>query len=153
MSLREILTPYQQMLPGLNATLNSIATVLLCAGWFFIRRRQIAAHVTCMLSAVAVSTLFLTSYVTYHWLKAGLVTRFTAGGAPEIFYKVILLTHVVLAAITPVLVMLTLIPALRRRFDKHRRIARITLPVWLYVSVTGVIVYLMLYRWYPPATS
>lgn len=152
MDLREILTPYQQSLPALNASLNGCATLLLCAGRYFIYRRQIRAHMSCMIGAVAISTLFLISYVTYHWLKEGLVTRFDAGGAPELIYKFILLTHVILAAITPVLVILTLVPALRSRFDKHRRIARITFPVWMYVSVTGVFVYLMLYQWYPPAT-
>lgn len=153
MSLRETLTPFQGTLPGVNALLNSVATALLVAGWIFIRRKMIKAHVTCMVSAVIVSTLFLSTYVTYHWLKAGLVTRFASGGLPEFSYKVILITHVILAAITPVLVMLTLVPAFQQRFDRHRKIARFTLPIWLYVSVTGVLVYLMLYRWYPQTAS
>lgn len=153
MSLRATLTPYQDILPGVNASLNTVATVFLVVGWIFIRRRMIKAHMACMLSAVLVSTAFLTTYLTYHWLKAGLVTRFESGGLPEIFYKILLLTHVVLAAITPILVLMTLVPALRQRFDRHRKIARVTLPIWLYVSVTGVLVYLMLYRWYPQAAS
>ncbi len=153
MSLRELLTPYQETLPAVNASLNATAGILLGFGRYFISRERIRAHAACMVGAVLVSTVFLTSYVIYHWLKAGLVTRFTAGGVPEVIYKFILLTHVVLAAVTPVLVIMTLLPALRRRFDKHRRLARVTFPVWMYVSVTGVLVYLMLYQWYPPATQ
>jgi putative membrane protein len=150
MALRELLAPYQDQLPTVNASLNAVATVFLVSGWIFIRSKRVKPHLVCMLSAVVISTLFLTSYVAYHWLKAGMVTRFTAGGWAEPVYKFILLTHVILAALTPVLVIVTLVPALRARFDKHRRVARWTLPIWLYVSVTGVLVYLMLYIWFPP---
>lgn len=153
MSLRSLLEPYQDNLPALNASLNAFATALLVAGWFMIRSKRVKLHIACMLSAVVTSVAFLTSYVAYHWLKAGLVTRFTAGGAIELFYKGMLLSHVVLAALTPPLVVVTLVPALRKRFDRHRMIARWTLPVWLYVSVTGVLVYLMLYVWFPPVAE
>lgn len=153
MSLRDLLTPYQDILPALNAGLNGVATVLLVCGWFMIRSRRIKLHVCCMLSAVVTSIFFLTSYVLYHWLKAGIVTRFTAGGWIEPAYKIMLLTHVVLAALVPILVVLTLLPAFRARFDSHRAIARWTLPVWLYVSITGVLVYLTLYHWFAPETA
>lgn len=134
-------------LPLLNACLNAVATGFLVAGWISIRRGRVARHRTCMTAALIVSTLFLASYVVYHW-SAGSV-RFTAQGWPRSIYYAILLTHVPLAAAVLPLALITLTRALRRRFDAHRRIGRWTLPVWLYVSVTGVIVYLMLYQWFP----
>jgi uncharacterized membrane protein YozB (DUF420 family) len=134
-------------LPALNAALNAAAAVLLVTGFFLIRRGRVLQHRACMLSALAVSTLFLVSYVVYH-LEAGSV-RFTAGGWARPVYYAILVTHVPLAALIVPLALLTAWRALRGRFDRHRRIARWTLPLWIYVSVTGVLIYLMLYRWFP----
>ena len=104
-----------------------------------------------MITAVISSTLFLVSYITYHLHVGERSTHFTAQGAVRYFYFAILISHILLAAITLPLVMLTLVPALRRRWDPHRRIGRWTMPIWLYVSVTGVLVYLMVYVWFPPA--
>ena len=142
-----------QNLPLLNATLNGLSGVFLTLGWFCIRSRHVRAHMTMMICALVSSTFFLAGYVTNHILRHGLVTRFTAPGAIRLFYFPLLITHTFLAVVTVPMVIFTVTPALQRRFDKHRRIARWTLPVWLYVSVTGVIVYLMLYRWYPPAAA
>jgi uncharacterized membrane protein YozB (DUF420 family) len=132
------------ILPGINATLNAIATVFLSVGWVFIRRRDIARHRACMLSAFATSALFLTSYVVYH-ANVGSVP-FQGQGAVRVVYFLILITHIVLAALILPLALITLSRALSQRFDRHRRIARWTLPIWLYVSVTGVVIYVMLYR-------
>jgi putative membrane protein len=131
-------------LPALNAVLNSIAAVLLVAGWFLIRRKRIDAHRRVMIAAFGVSTLFLVSYLVYHF-NVGSV-RFQKDGAIRTVYLTILGTHTVLAAAVPVLAIITLSRGLRGRYDRHRRIARWTLPIWLYVSVTGVVVYWMLYR-------
>jgi putative membrane protein len=134
-------------LPALNAVLNSISAILLAIGYRFIRQRNRNAHRKCMLGAFATSTLFLISYLTYHYLHGS--TKFQGQGIARVIYLTILLTHTVLAAAIVPLVFITLSRALSARFDKHRRIARWTLPIWLYVSVTGVIVYLMLYQLYP----
>ncbi len=131
-------------LPALNATLNTVATVLLLTGYVMIRRRRIAAHRACMLAACATSALFLTSYVVYH-ANAG-SRPFAGEGAIRSVYFFVLITHVVLAAAILPLAIVTLARALRARYDRHRAIARWTLPIWLYVSVTGVVVYWMLYR-------
>lgn len=131
-------------LPTLNAMLNSISGLLLVTGYLMIRRRRIAAHRACMLGAFATSTLFLISYVIYH-ANVGSV-GFTGRGAIRVVYFTILISHIVLAALILPLALVTLIQALREKFDRHARIARWTLPIWLYVSVTGVVVYLMLYR-------
>jgi len=131
-------------LPLLNASLNALAGVLLVVGYILIRRRRIRAHRAVMISAFLVSTLFLISYVIYH---ANIGSRpFTGQGPIRIVYFIILISHVVLAAAVPPLALITLSRGLRGRFDRHVSIARWTLPIWLYVSVTGVIVYLMLYR-------
>ncbi len=130
--------------PALNACLNGAAAVLLCTGYRFIRNGRRRAHRRAMLAAFGVSVLFLISYLGYH-AQAGSV-RFAKTGAIRTVYFTILLTHSVLAAAVPVLATLTLWRALRGRFDAHRRLARWTLPIWLYVSVTGVVVYWMLYR-------
>lgn len=134
-------------LPHLNAALNLAAALFLTFGYGFIRRKNIAAHKACMLSATAVSAAFLTSYLIYH-AHAGSV-KFTGHGAIRPMYFAILISHTLLAAAVPILVAITLYRALRGQFDRHRAIARWTLPIWLYVSVTGVLVYLMLYRLYP----
>jgi uncharacterized membrane protein YozB (DUF420 family) len=131
-------------LPTVNAALNLTAASLLSIGYLFIRRRQIAAHRACMLSASTASAFFLISYVIYH-ANAG-SRPFGGHGFIRPVYFGILASHVVLAAAIVPLVIMTLARALRSRFDLHARIARRTLPLWLYVSVTGVVIYLMLYR-------
>lgn len=131
-------------LPALNAALNATAAVLLVAGYVAIRRQAVTVHKALMLAAFFVSMAFLTSYLFYHYHHGS--TPFKGRGLLRIFYFTILITHVVLAVVNLPLVLVTLSRALRGRFEAHRRIARITLPVWLYVSVTGVVVYLMLYR-------
>lgn len=131
-------------LPALNATLNAISGVLLMTGYAFIRRGQTRRHRAAMISACIVSALFLTSYVIYH---ANIGSKpFTGRGPIRIVYFTILLTHVVLAATVPPLAIITLSRGLRARFERHVAIARWTFPIWMYVSVTGVIVYFMLYR-------
>ena len=132
------------VLPHVNATLNGAAALLLVAGFLFIRRQNIAAHRACMIGAFAMSVLFLVSYLTYHY-QVGSV-RFQGTGGLRTLYLTILATHSLLAAIVPFLALITLWQGLRERFDKHVRIARWTLPIWLYVSVTGVVVYWMLYH-------
>ena len=131
-------------LPKLNAFLNGASAVLLVVGYAFIRRRRIAAHLTCMLSAFALSTLFLISYVVYHFHAGS--RPFTGPGWTRPVYFSLLLTHIVLAAAIVPLALTTIWRALSGRFDRHMRIARWTLPIWLYVSVTGVVIYWMLYR-------
>ena len=136
--------PELAALPGINACLNASAAVLLAVGWLLIRQRRVAAHRACMLAALACSTLFLVSYLYYH-AHVGSV-RFQGVGAIRSVYFTILLTHTVLAASVPVLAILVLWRALRSQFQAHKRLARVALPIWLYVSVTGVAVYWMLYR-------
>lgn len=131
-------------LPLVNATLNAIATAFLVAGWRFVRRGDKASHRVCMLAALACSALFLTSYLVYH---ANVGSRpYTGTGPVRSIYFFVLVTHVVLAAAIVPLVIVTVVRALRGRYAAHRAIARWTLPLWLYVSVTGVVVYVMLYR-------
>jgi uncharacterized membrane protein YozB (DUF420 family) len=132
------------LLPAVNAVLNGCAAVLLVCGFFMIRRRRIETHRRLMLTAFGVSTVFLVSYLVYHF-NAGIV-RFERQGAIRTAYLWILGTHTVLAAAVPVLAIITLSRGLAARFDSHRAIARWTFPIWLYVSVTGVVVYLMLYH-------
>jgi uncharacterized membrane protein YozB (DUF420 family) len=132
------------VLPAVNATLNAIATGFLAVGWVFIRRRDVQRHRRCMIAAFVTSTLFLVSYLVYH-ANAGSVP-FTGQGVIRVVYFAILMTHIVLAAIILPLALVTLSRALSGRFDRHRAIARWTLPIWLYVSVTGVVIYVMLYR-------
>jgi len=133
-----------QALPAVNATLNGTAAVLLLIGFVLIRQRKIRAHRAVMLSACAVSALFLVCYVVYH-AQAG-STAFRGQGWIRPVYFFILITHVILAAASVPLALVTLVRALRERFDRHRAIARWTWPIWMYVSVTGVIIYWMLYR-------
>ena len=132
------------VLPSVNAVLNAPAAVLLVWGYTLIRRRRIAQHRRVMQTAFAVSCLFLVCYLVYHY-QVGSV-RFPKTGAIKTLYLAILGTHTLLAAAVPVLAIITLRRGLSARYDKHRRIARWTLPIWLYVSVTGVVVYLMLYH-------
>ena len=133
-------------LPLVNASLNAIATVLLIVGYVCIRRRRIAAHRAAMVAAFATSVVFLISYLIYH-AHAG-SRPFSGQGPVRVVYFVILITHIVLAATIPPLAGVTLWRAYRRRFDRHMKIARWTFPVWLYVSITGIVVYWMLYRLY-----
>lgn len=141
------MTSYHALAP-LNAILNSLAAILLIAGFAFIRRRRVRAHRACMLAALAVSTLFLTSYVIYHY-EVGDV-HFQGHGWIRTIYFAILISHITLAAVIVPLVLITATRALRGNFAKHRKIARWTWPIWMYVSVTGVVVYLMCYQLYPP---
>jgi uncharacterized membrane protein YozB (DUF420 family) len=130
-------------LPALNASLNALSTVLLTLGWVLIHQRRIEAHKKCMIAAFATSVLFLTSYVIYH---ANVGSKPFAGtGLIRTIYFSILVPHVILAAAVPPLAIITLARGLKRNDAAHRRIAKWTMPIWLFVSVTGVIVYVMLY--------
>lgn len=138
---------YVPYLPHVNAVLNTTSALLLLAGFRFIRRGRIQAHRNCQVSAVTTSTLFLISYLTYHYYHGA--TPFPGRGLVHTLYIAILLTHTILAVVIVPLILVTLYRAARGDFIRHRRIARWTLPLWLYVSVTGVIVYVMLYHLYP----
>ena len=133
------------LLPSVNATLNALSAVLLVCGFVLIRRRRIDQHRRVMQTAFATSCLFLVCYLVYH-AQVGSVPFHHEGTTLRTVYLAILLTHTVLAAAVPVLAIITLRRGLSARYDKHRQIARWTLPIWLYVSVTGVVVYVMLYR-------
>ena len=130
-------------LPALNASLNGTSAVLLCAGYFFIRRRRIAAHRACMLLALLTSALFLASYLVYHYHVGSVPYR--GGGWTRPLYFTLLTSHTILEAAVVPLALVTVARAARRRFDRHVAVARYTLPIWFYVSVTGVVIYLMLY--------
>ena len=138
--------------PAINATLNGASAVLLLTGRRLIAQRKIQQHRAVMISAVITSTLFLACYLTYHALLQiyahGAITRFQGTGLSRPIYFSILLSHTILAVVTVPLVLVTLSRGLRERFDKHRAIARWTFPIWLYVSVTGVVIYFMLYQWF-----
>jgi uncharacterized membrane protein YozB (DUF420 family) len=137
------------VLPHLNAMLNATSGLLISVGYVFIRRKWIAAHRACMLGAITASSLFLISYLTYHVGFNKGVTRFTGTGAVRPVYFFVLLSHTILAATIVPFVIITLRRAFRGQFLKHRAVARWTLPMWLYVSASGVVVYLMLYHLYP----
>ena len=132
-------------LPTLNAVLNGTSAVLLAFGYLFIRRKKVNLHKACMVSAFVISTLFLVSYLIYHYHAGS--KPFPGEGWTRPLYFAVLISHVILATVTLPLSIVTLARGLRGRFEKHRSIARWALPIWLYVSVTGVVVYLMLYRW------
>lgn len=134
--------------PAIEACLNTFSAVLLTMGYFFIRKKQIQYHKRCMVSAFFASAAFLVFYLTDHFLRG--IVYFQGHGAIRTFYLTLLGTHSVLAAAIVPLVLITLYRAWRQRFDLHKRIARWTLPIWLYVSVTGVVVYWMLYHLYRP---
>jgi uncharacterized membrane protein YozB (DUF420 family) len=136
-------------LPALNATLNAISTVFLTVGYVFIKRGQKNAHRNCMVAAFATSCVFLICYVLHKVLVRGVHTPFGGEGAIRTFYYVMLITHIVLAMAIVPLILITLSRALKARWEHHKKIARWTWPIWMYVSVTGVLVYLMLYKWYP----
>jgi uncharacterized membrane protein YozB (DUF420 family) len=141
------MTDYYSVLPHLNATLNALSFLLLSSGYYFIRRTRVRAHRNCQLAALTTSALFLISYVVYH-LHHG-ATRFAGQGIARPIYFTILTTHTFLAVLIVPFVIITVLRAKRRDFQRHKAIARWTLPMWLYVSVTGVVVYLMLYHLYP----
>jgi uncharacterized membrane protein YozB (DUF420 family) len=133
------------LLPSINATLNALSAVLLVWAYVLIRRRQIPQHRRVMLTAFATSCLFLVCYLVYH-AQVGSVPFHHEGTTLRKVYFAILITHTILAALVPVLAIITLRRGLAARYDQHRQIARWTLPIWLYVSVTGVVVYVMLYH-------
>lgn len=135
-------------LPAVNASLNFVSTIFIATGWYFIRHGAWRRHMACMITAVVSSTFFLVGYVVYH-IHVGEKSSGYTGWTAAIYFPM-LASHVLLAFVTLPLVILTLIPVFRRRWDRHRRIARWTMPIWLYVSATGVFVYLMLYQWFPP---
>ncbi|HTJ00989.1 MAG TPA: DUF420 domain-containing protein [Dongiaceae bacterium] len=140
-------------LPVVNATLNGLSAIFLTAGYICIRRRNQKAHRNCMIAAFATSTIFLACYLTYHgylaWVLHRGPTRFINPPAWRPVYLAILLTHTVLAMVIVPLVFMTLSRAVKQRYELHRKIARWTWPLWMYVSVTGVIIYLMLYQIFP----
>jgi putative membrane protein len=141
------MTDFYSVLPHLNATLNASSFILLSSGYYFIRQKRVIAHRNCQIAALTASVLFLISYIVYH-LHHG-TTRFAGQGIARPIYFTILTTHTVLAAVIVPLVIITVRRALRGDFLRHKAIARWTLPMWLYVSITGVVVYLMLYHLYP----
>jgi len=132
--------------PKINATLNGLSAVLLVTGRVLIARGQRSAHRIAMIAAFVTSSLFLVSYLYYHWPGHGGIVYFHGTGAIRILYFTILTTHTILAIVIVPMVLMTLARALREQFERHRAIARWTFPIWLYVSVTGVIVYLMLFQ-------
>jgi putative membrane protein len=136
-------------LPALNAALNGLSTVLLLLGFAFIKTGRRVAHRRCMTGAFLTSTVFLVCYVAHKILVKGVHTPFGGEGAIRTVYYAMLLSHIVLAIVIVPLVLVTMNHALRERFDAHKRIARWTWPLWLYVSVTGVLVYFFLYVWFP----
>lgn len=132
-------------LPLLNASLNATAFTVLLLGRRFARRKRVKAHRAAMLTAVGLSAVFLCSYLVYHFSKDGIVTRFPVGGWPKVLYYSVLFTHTPLAAALLPLIGVALFHALRGNVEKHRRVVKWTYPIWLYVSATGVLVYVMLY--------
>ena len=141
-----------QELPLVNASLNATATVLIVSGLVAIKAGFEKLHRFCMAAAIVVSAAFLACYLTYHFNVVA-VTKFTHEGWPKKIYFFTLLTHIPLAIAVLPLLTLTVWPAMKGNYQAHKRWAKITAPVWLYVSVTGVLVYLMLYVWYPPASA
>jgi putative membrane protein len=137
------------LFPPLNATLNALSGVFLVIGYIHIRNKRIARHRRFMLAACATSVLFLICYVTYHTLRGGVVTRFAGEGAWRTVYLSILGTHTVLAVVILPLAIYSVYNGLKMRVPQHRRVARWTFPLWMYVSVTGVLVYFFLYHWFP----
>ena len=138
-------------LPAVNAGLNAIATVLLLSGYAFIRTGRKIAHRNCMVSAFVVSCIFLTTYVLHKILVKGIHTPFGGDGFIRTFYYLMLSSHILLAMVIMPLILITILHAIRARFELHRAWAKWTFPLWLYVSVTGVLVYFMLYQWFPKA--
>lgn len=140
-----------QIFPALNATLNGLSGILLLGGYINIRRKRIQVHKRFMVAACMTSLLFLVSYVTYHSLRHGVVTRFQGTGAIRSLYFFILTSHTILAVVIVPLAILSVFNGLKMRVPQHRRVAVWTFPLWMYVSVTGVLVYFFLYHWFPSA--
>ena len=142
-----------QIFPHINATLNALSSVFLLSGFYFIMRRRIAAHRACMLAASSVSALFLVMYVAHHALRTYYFgvgpTKFTGEGIIRPIYFSILTSHTILAAVIGPFVIVTLRRGLKGWYESHKKLARLVFPIWLYVSVTGVVVYLLLYQVYP----
>jgi uncharacterized membrane protein YozB (DUF420 family) len=138
-------------LPALNAGLNALSTILLVSGWILIRKGLWRQHAYCMAAALVTSALFLTSYLYYHYSHGH--TTFVGPAAARAVYLCVLIPHIILAVVMVPFILKLVYHAARRQWDRHRRTARYTLPVWLYVSVTGVIVYVMLYQIYMPGKS
>lgn len=136
-------------IPPINATFNAISTVLIGTGFVMIRRKRVLAHRRCMLSAAVSSILFLIGYVTYHALRHGQTTPFGGAGAIRTVYFAMLISHILLAFTIVILVPRTFYLALTGNFERHRQWARVTFPIWFYVSITGVLVYFFLYQWWP----
>jgi len=136
-------------LPAVNAALNTLSTIFLTCGYVFIRRQRQVAHRNCMIGAVISSALFLTCYLIYHYNAGRTVFRDPAWFRP--IYLTILITHTILAVVIVPMVLTTLYRAARRQFDRHKKIARWTWPIWMYVSITGVIIYFLLYHIFPQA--
>lgn len=134
-------------LPALNACLNSTSAIFLTLGYFFIRRGNKVAHRNCMVTALCTSAIFLTSYLIYHYNVGH--TRFVNPAWFRPYYLLILFTHLVLAIVIVPLVLMTVMRAFKGKFEKHKKIARWTLPIWIYVSVTGVVIYFLLYQIFP----
>ena len=135
-------------LPAVNASLNGLATVFLTLGYVFIKRGRRDAHRNCMIAAFTTSTVFLACYLTYHYsVKA--VTKFQGQGVVRPIYFFILITHIILAVVIVPMILMTLYRAWKQRWEAHKKMSRVTWPLWMYVSVTGVIVYMMLYQWFP----
>lgn len=132
-------------LPLINACLNGVSTVLLCTGLYFIKARRITAHRNCMMSAFVVSCVFLVLYLYHKYLVKGVHTPFPGPDSLKTAYYIMLFSHIVLAAAVPVLALMTISRGLKMKVELHKKIARWTFPIWLYVSVTGVLVYLVLY--------
>ena len=137
-----------QDLPLINASLNALATVFLTLGYFFIRKGNKTAHQKCMISAFITSAVFLTCYLIYHF-NTEVVTRFVNPTWFRPIYLVILVTHVILAIVILPLIFMTLNRALKARYELHKKIAKWTWPIWMYVSITGVLIYLLLYQIFP----
>lgn len=138
-----------EVFPPLNATLNALSGILLLIAYRYIRAKNIVQHKRFMLAACTTSILFLICYVTYHTIRGGVVTRFAGTGGWRTLYLTILTTHTILAVTIVPLAILSVFNGLKMRVPQHRRIAKWTFPLWMYVSVTGVLVYFFLYHWFP----
>jgi len=145
------MTDLLRLFPPVNASLNATSGVLLVIAYVMIRRHRIETHKRFMLAACATSVIFLASYITHHYLRHGIVTRFTGTGWVRTLYFTILTSHTILAVVIVPLAILSVVNGLKMRVERHRRVARWTFPLWLYVSVTGVLVYFFLYHWFPSA--
>ena len=138
-----------EFFPPLNASLNALSGVFLLIGYVLIRRKRIQLHKRFMLAACTSSVLFLICYVTYHTIRGGVVTKFAGTGFWRTFYLTMLTSHTILAVVILPLAILSVYNGLKMRVPQHRRVARWTFPLWMYVSVTGVLVYFFLYHWFP----